>query len=242
MLRSVRLIALHTTPYSDRHGILSAYSRELGRTSFLVPAGGGREAARRRALLQPLSAVECVARITPGRDVHTMSEPRPLLTLHTVMADPVRSVMAMFLAEVLGGVLRQSDAEEPLFDFLLDAVRRLNDPATPVANFHLAFLYRLSAFLGVEPDTTDYRPGRVFDMLGATFRTAPPLHGRYVAGEEARALMLLSRMTWENMHTYKYTRAERARALELMLDYLRLHQSGLTQLRSLSVLQQIFDT
>ncbi len=54
MLRTLNLIPLRVIPYSDRNSILSAYSRELGRVSFVVPAGAGREARRRRALLMPM--------------------------------------------------------------------------------------------------------------------------------------------------------------------------------------------
>ena len=46
--------------------------------SLLVRGGKGREASRRRALLQPMSVVECVADIVPGRDVSRIMSVRPL--------------------------------------------------------------------------------------------------------------------------------------------------------------------
>ena len=58
MLRELHCIALRTIKYNERHSILSAYSLEVGRVSFLVPAGAGMEATRRRALFLPLGAVE----------------------------------------------------------------------------------------------------------------------------------------------------------------------------------------
>ena len=44
MLRELHCIALRTIKYNERHSILSAYSLEVGRVSFLVPAGAGKEA------------------------------------------------------------------------------------------------------------------------------------------------------------------------------------------------------
>ena len=70
MLRSLHCVALRTIKYNEKHSILSAYSLELGRVSFLLPAGSGREAARRRALMMPLGTFECVADIRHGQDIY----------------------------------------------------------------------------------------------------------------------------------------------------------------------------
>ncbi|MDE6153062.1 MAG: recombination protein O N-terminal domain-containing protein, partial [Muribaculaceae bacterium] len=53
MYTTLDCIALRTVRHSDRHSILSAYTRQRGRMSFLIPAGNGREATRRRAMLMP---------------------------------------------------------------------------------------------------------------------------------------------------------------------------------------------
>ena len=42
MYRPLDCIALRTVRYSDRNSILTAYTRQAGRLSFLVPAGTGR--------------------------------------------------------------------------------------------------------------------------------------------------------------------------------------------------------
>ncbi len=69
MQETLHMIALRTVAYADDRSILSAYTRSRGFMSLLVRGGKGREASRRRALLQPMSVVECVADIVPGRDV-----------------------------------------------------------------------------------------------------------------------------------------------------------------------------
>jgi DNA repair protein RecO (recombination protein O) len=241
MTRTLSILPLHLTAYSDRMSILAAYSREMGRVSLSVPAGGGREARRLRALLMPLTPVECNVDIRPGREIHRMSAPRALQVLHTVLTDPLRSAMAMFLAEVLNATLRQSEGEPTLFDFITDAVRRLNSPTTSVANFHLAFLWQLARHLGIEPDLSGWAPGRVLDLQDGVCRATPPLHGRFLSPDETLAAARLSAITWENQHLYRFTRQQRAQVLDLMLDYISLHYANLRSLRSLSILQQLFN-
>lgn len=241
MDRHLTIIPLRITPYSDKFSILSAYSREMGRVSCLVPAGNGREARRRRALLMPLCPVRCVVSVTPGREIMPMKEPMPAPPLPLISADPLRCTLALFLSDVLQAVLRQSESDPELFDFVVDAAIRLNRPDTATANFHLTFLVKLLTHLGVAPDMGGYHRGMVFDMVDAIFRQSAPLHGRVLPADEALAANRLSRISWENMHIYKYTRAQRARVLDLILEYYSLHLVSLSSLKSLTVLRELFD-
>lgn len=241
MLRHLHVIPLRTVRYSDRNSILTGYCRELGRTSFLVPAGAGREARRRRALLMPMCPVECVADVAQGREVYAMRDVEPSPPLPLLSADPVRAAVAMFLSEVMAAVLRQSESEPLLFDFVAAAAERLNDPDVPVANFHIVFLCRLLGFLGLAPDVADYRPGMVFDLRDGVFRRSAPLHADFLTAQESAAVAALGRITWENMHLYKYTRAQRARVLDGLLDYISVHHVSLGGIRSLAVTRSLFD-
>ncbi len=241
MNRSLTIIPLRITPYSDRNSILSAYSREMGRISCLLPAGGGREARRRRALLMPLCPVRCEVSVVPGRDVFPMKEPVPDPPLPMLSADPVRCALALFLSELLQTVLRQSESEPALFDFVADAACRLNSFDVSLSNFHIKFMLCLLDYLGVSPDLGGYHRGMVFDMVDALFRDSAPLHGRFLLAEESEAVALLGRMTWNNLHKYNYTRAQRVRVVEMILQYYTLHVANVSGLKSVAVLRDLFD-
>ncbi len=241
MKRHLHLIALRTVKYSDRHNILIAYSRECGRVAFAIPAGAGREASRRRALLMPLGLVECVADIRPGQDVLLMHEPRAGMALHGIHAHPVKSAVALFLAEVLAVVLREGPADETLYEYVSRSVAMLDSiRADRVANFHLCFLYGLGRHLGIEPDMDGYRPGTVFDMVDGCFRMSAPMHRHYLPSTEAAAVAALSRMTYVNMHRFRMSRHERNNLLDGILRYYSLHYTALGSLKSLDVLRVLF--
>lgn len=240
MNRTLTILPLRLTPHSDRTSILQAYSRETGAVSFAVPAGAGAGAARRRALLQPLTPLEVEAAMRPGREVHTFKEPRPLLTLHTLQAEPERRAVAMFLAEALQIILRQAEADAPTFDFIFDAVRRLNDPDVAPANFHLTFLTGLAVMLGIAPDAASYSPGMVFDMLDGTFRISAPVHGHCLAPDASAAAATLLRLNWQNMSRLRMPAAVRAEALERILEYYTLHYANLSAMHSPSILHTLF--
>ena len=99
---------------------------------------------------------------------------------------------------------------------------------------------RFSRFLGLYPNTEDYREGCFFDMLNACFVSVRPLHGAFLKPEEASRINHLMRMNYETMHLFTMSRLERNRCLVIMNDYYRLHLPDFPVLKSLDVLKELF--
>lgn len=238
----LHLICLRTVRYSDSRAILTAYSREHGRVSLSLAAGQTRGAVRLRALTMPFSLIEVeTTPPPPGREVWPLRTAVPLVVTPLIHGDPSRSTQAMFLAEVLGAVVRQSAPDEALFDFLARSAAVLDRVADDAAGmFHICFLVRLAEVLGVEPDVSTYSEETcVFDLRDGVWRTAPPLHPDRLDGPDARGVWLLSRMTYANMGRYRMSRPERRRTLDLIVRYLSLHIVPLEGLKSLHVLRSL---
>ena len=240
MLRSLHCIALRTIKYNEKHSILSAYSLEMGRVSFLLPAGSGREAARRRALMMPLGTFECVADIRHGQDIYIMKEPKADIISHGIHSNPIKSALALFIAELLSVVLREYQEDKALYLFLRQSIEKLNDATIGVANFNLCFLFRLGRFVGIEPDVSTYQEGRIFDMVDGTFRLTAPLHSQYLSPQDSAVVALLSRMSYDNMHRFRLSRENRNQMLDVILEYYTIHYASLSSLKSIDVLRALF--
>ena len=228
--------------YSDRSSILTVYSRECGRMSLLVPAGRGRGAARMRALLMPLGHFECVADLRPGRDVHTIGDVRPLT--FPPVGDPLRSTLALFIADVLSSLLREQMADAHLFGFLRQALGVLSERGATMAqlkNFHIVFLVRLAKFLGIEPDWSTYAPGTYLDYDDGIFRKFPPAHRRFLPADESAMARVLSRLTFRNGGRLRLTRFERNMVVDRVLLYYQSHYPSAGEPQSLTVLRVVAD-
>lgn len=235
---NLHLVPLKTTKYSDTRTILTAYSREYGRVSFTLPAGSGRAAARIRALTMPLGVIECVAERRPGREIMPLRQPVQSFALATLHTDPVKQMMSMFLAELLAVVLRESDPDPALFDYIVAGIRILDAAdARRTANFHICFLFSLSRHLGIEPDVSTYACGSVFDIADGRWRLTAPVSGSYLPPDEADVVYRLSRMTFANMHRFRFNRRERNAILDVIMDYYSTHYVSLRRLRSLDILR-----
>ncbi|MCM1483023.1 MAG: DNA repair protein RecO [Muribaculaceae bacterium] len=241
MKETLHIIALRTVNYSDRHAILSAFSLERGPVSFLLPAGSGREASRRRALLMPLSLVECSADLRPGRDIYPMSSPRLLASMHSLRTSPIKGTIIMFLTEALGILLREMQPDAGVWHFIERSIAMLDAlPDRLTANFHICFLVRLGAMLGIEPDVSGYSSGRVFDMIDGRFRSSAPAHTDFLSGPDAEAAARIVRISYANMHRFALTRSERSRLLDAILHYYTLHYATLERLHSTDILRTLF--
>ncbi len=109
-----------------------------------------------------------------------------------------------------------------------------------VANFHICFLLHLGRLLGIEPDVSTYAPGMVIDLRDGIWRGSMPLHGEWLSPEESAAAVGMLRMTYSNMASFRLTREQRSRALDLVLRYYSLHVAPLSHIRSLEILRSMF--
>lgn len=233
-------ISLRVVKHSDTSSIATVWTRERGRMAVSLSAGAGKEARRCRALMMPFSVFECVGHIRPGREIIRVSDVRPYGAGNVSVADPIRNVVAMFAGDFLYAVLRESQPDAILTDFLFESVALLRElSGTSLANFHLFFLYRLSEFLGIAPDTGTYARGRFFDMREGVFTAMPPMHGGVIDPLRARMVWLLSRMGPADLGHLKLGRTMRNEILDRMLDYYGMHHTSLSSLTSLEILRSV---
>lgn len=235
-------MVLRTVRYDDRRSILTAWSAERGRVSFVISDGSSREARRRRALLMPMSLFEGVADIRPGRDIFNLREVRPLHVSVELSMHPAKSVVSLFLAEVLERLLREAQPDPYLSAFIFDSVVCLDGMrrAAGIANFPLVFLYRLGHFAGIEPDVATWSEGAYFDPVSAVFTRTMPSSGEALSPEQAVWVRTLSRLTYASASRLHIPRAVRREILAGVLRYYTLHHTPLSDLKSLPVVSEIF--
>lgn len=240
MYQTLHCIALRTIKFNDRSSILTAWSAECGRISVLLPAGNGTEARRRRALTMPLGLFEGISDMRPGKEILSMRDVRASRAQVRLRSDPVKGLVALFIADVLGAVLRESQRDDALTAFLFDSACRLDSAAgNALANFHLCFLYKLGRFLGIEPDVSTWRENSVFDLTEGRFRPSAPSHARYLLPDKAKVIVTLSRMTWENAGSVSLNRNDRNEILDGILEYYSLHHTSLASLPSLGIVRDV---
>lgn len=241
MLHTTRGIILHTQPYNDRYSIVHAYTEITGRTSYLVARSRVRRSKVSYTLFMPLSVLEMEVDHQYKRDLQRIKETKICYLQHSISSHPVKNVIALFIAEILYRTVRTKESDGQLFNFLYDSIRWLELSVDGIANFHLVFLIHLVRYLGVFPNAENYRPGCFFDLLNGVFTSILPEHEHFLNEAESVIFYRLLRMNYENMTVYSFSRQERLSIIIRILEYYRLHLSDFQEIKSLSVMQSLFD-
>lgn len=241
MLSKTRGIVLHSIPYNDTYSIIHMYTEGFGRTSYLVARNRGRKSVVSKSLFMPLSVVEMEVEHQNKRDLHRIRETKLCFPLTQLFCDPVKNAVALFLAEVLYRVIKETEPDPRLFDFLYRSIHLLELTDKGIANFHLVFLLHLLSHLGISPNFESYINGYYFDMQNGEFTDRPPLHRHYLNREESKVFSRLFKISYENMSLYTFSRQERVNVVNRILSYYRLHLPEIPELKSVPILQTLFD-
>lgn len=228
--------------HSDRADILTVYTPDRGRLSVVILAGGGKSVRHRHSLTMPLSHIEFQTLLNASGALSRASALSARVTYHSIYFHPLKSAIAMLMAEFLNRLLRDTAPDPLMYRYIADSVRLLDDidDDRRLANFHLAFLAGAASFAGIAPDTSGYFPGAIFDMVAGRYTSLPPAHRNTLTADEARIPLLLSRMNFANQHLYRFSRLQRNRILDGILRYFGLHFPGTDNLNSPAVLATLF--
>jgi DNA repair protein RecO (recombination protein O) len=176
-----RGIVLHTIKYGDSGLVAWVLTDVGGRRSFMVQGvRSSRGRGNKAALLQPMFLIEFEGYSPPRAEMHRFRELHAAVVLRSVPFDARKSTVALFMAELLYRLVREVEADSPLFDFVWEAVSSLDsmDEASAVANFHLWFMVGLARYLGFFPGN-EWTPGSWFDIREGLFVAIEPRGGAF---------------------------------------------------------------
>ena len=240
MLTKTSGIVLRTIKYSDKSSIATVYTREFGRTSYMVYGMSGRKSGHKAALFLPLSIIEINAAHSPEKEVQQLKEVRSECALTGISSDPVKNAIALFLSELLYKTLRQPEADKLIFDFLQHAIQLLDQSHDGIANFHLVFMVKYAGFWGFRPnkENTDLD---YFDLQNGVFLKSQPAHPHFLNKDITRLFILLLDMNFDKLHTLNLSRLKRNEILDSLIEYYQLHIPDFHGLNSTTVLHELFN-
>lgn len=208
-------IVLSQIKYKENNYIVHVFTKAFGKTAFLVHAPQSKRAKIRSSHLLALNLLEMEVNIHNKKDLHQIKEVQMAYTPNAIASDPMKAIMSLFIAELVDKSLHESEPDEALFSFLSAAIQIL-DQSKSVKNYHLWFMLKYSRYLG-------FYPSKEADDLQYM---NPP--------EKAIFIKLIE-------EDYSFSRSERRALLKLFIEYYRNHLPSMKKLKSLSVLESIFD-
>lgn len=242
MLTKSKAIVLHSLKYGEASLIVDVLTEEQGRISFVVRIPKTSKARVKKQLFQPLTLLEIEYDYRERSSLQRLRDARLSLPYYiNIQQDPSKLAEAFFLSEFLGYATRDEQQNKPLFLYIERSLEWLDAAKRNFANFHLVFLIHLSGFIGFFPNLDNFTEGCYFDLREGRFVTSVPLHSDFLQPLQTFRLAGLMRMNFDNMHLFRMSRVQRQQILDVILQYYRLHIPQMPELRSVAVLQELFD-
>lgn len=212
---STELIVLGTTKVGESGIVVHTLSREYGRRGFLVRSG--KKAGM--ALFLPMNVLEADVVETPKSDLWTIRNISLKEGLTSVRENLYKNTMTLFLAEVLFRTLREGMAEDGLYEWCIGSILALNAMESDFSNFPVRWLMELAGAMGFRPSFDDIAP---------------------FAKENLKEMKLLLNADFSESMLIPLNGATRNALCEELLQYLSYHTEYPVQVKSLSVLRELY--
>lgn len=238
MNAATKALVISSLKYGDTSLIVRLYTYEFGLQSYLLKGIlGKKKGGVKMGHFQPLTQLEITG--NSGREgklgyLKEVGVAVPYQSLHT---DIRKSTVTLFLAEVLGGCLRESEPDPGLFDYLSNAFQWL-DHHDQMANFHIRFLIGLSRYLGFYPDLT-HKEAPYFDLREGAFLSGSTLNP-ILEGEILSYFVLFLESGFEEIAQIRMNQEKRREMLKVLIQFYEMHVPGFRKPRSIDVFDAIF--
>lgn len=233
-------IILSTIRHNDKTSVVHIFTKSHGHVTFIFHLAKTGKSIARNTLLQPLTQLEFDSQYIPNDSLQQLREPKNNSPYTEIQYDPVKRAMVLFISEFLSYALKEESRNERLFNYICDSINRL-DRSSKFSNFHLLFMLGITQFIGIRPNSEKYLPGYFLDLQNGDFIKELPTHNDYISAESSYKLAMLLSSDYENMDNIPLTRQGRIQILYCMNEYFKLHIPGFPTLKSIEILESIFE-
>ena len=235
-----RGIVLNSLKYGDSAMVVHLLTDALGRQSYMVQGvRSSRGRGSKLALFQPMFALEFEGLTSSRQQMHRFREVQSGIVLQRMPFDVRRSTIALFMAEVLYRLVKESEPDSQLFDFVWESIGALDSMEEGVANFHLWFLANLSRFLGFCPGN-DYSADDWFDIREGLYTKTRPQHVSFMTQECTRILRDMMECDVRCLAEIGLNRTQRVEFLNAVLVYFGYHLDAISAVQSVRILREVF--
>ena len=236
---TARGVVLGTIKYGDKGVVVQMLTSSNGRQSYMVQGLGSRRGHSKLALFQPLFALEFEGLESPRMQMHRLGEVHNGIVLQSTPFDIKKSTIALFMAEVLHRLVKESEANELLFDFVWGSIEALDAATEGVANFHLWFLSHLCRLLGFSPGN-EYMPDAWFNIAEGLYTLQEPPREYRISQENALILRDMLECDVRYIAEIGLNRHQRVEFLSALVRYYGYHLDTINSVQSIRILQEVF--
>jgi len=203
--------------------------------SYIVNSVRTAKAKTKAALLQVMSMLDMEVYHHENRNLNRIKEIQPMYLFKSMLFDPLKSSVGLFMMEVLNKSIREEEGNEKMFEFISQKLQALDQLEKIPSDYLLKFLIDLSSLLGFFPHGEFSESAAYFDLQEGNFVSEINLHPFTLQSPLSENLSMLIRK-----RTDEIPAGNRRKLLDGLLQYYSLHIPNFSLPKSLKVLDETF--
>lgn len=236
-----KALVLHNVKYSDTSLVVTMFTETHGRQSFMVQGVYKKKSRFPPTLFQPLTILNLELSYSNKRELQRIKEATISIPFQSIPFDYKKATVALFLSEILYKSLREEVPNTQMFSFLENSIHFMDTTHEEIANFHLWFLLNLSKFLGFFP-MNNYTPNKsIFDAVNGKFYEPALKKPLTEELEYASGLHKILELQITDFHKLPLNHHQRNQLLSGITEYYKIHLGHTGSIKSLPVLQALFE-
>lgn len=239
MRQSIKGVYLNHFPYSETSVILKVFTKEYGLQSFIVK--GIKKKKGGAAVLQPFHLLEIECSFNPNKNLNYAGVIKLQRPPVSITMDIRKSMVAIFLTEVLYRCIKEEESNPEFYDYLSTAIS-IFDESEFNANFHLVFLMELSRYFGFQPSLPIKASQKYFSLKEGVFEHPVEVFDFHLSPELSISFKQLIGTKFDAISELKYSNTIRKELLGTMIKYYEM-QLGIKKdiITSHKILETIFE-
>ncbi len=238
MFIKTQAVVISSIKYRDADLIVRCYTKALGSIAFMVKGVlKSKKGKFRISMFQPLSLIDVEMQYRNKGRLEYFKEVQLSQHFNALQSDVYKSSLVMFLSEILNSVIVEEEQNEKLYEFIKSSILHLENTSS-FANFHIAFLLKLSSFLGFYPHLSENKRDVYFNLSEGLFQA---FESPYTLNLELSNLF--SKFLENDFKTDKQlniSKKQRSEILNILMSFYELHIENFKTPKSLSVIEQVF--
>jgi len=239
MRQSIKGIYLNHFSYSETSVILKVFTKEYGLRSFIVK--GIKKKKGGAGVLQPFHLLEIECSFNPNKNLNYAGVIKLQRPPVSITMDIRKSMVAIFLTEVLYKCIKEEESNSELYDYISTAIS-IYDESDFNANFHLVFLMGLSRYFGFRPSPPEKLSQKYFSIKEGVFEHPSEIFDYHLSPELSFQLVQLIGTKFDTILELKYSNSIRKELLGALIKFYEM-QLGMKKdiITSHKILETIFE-
>jgi len=236
--QKTRGIVLRLMPFNDKNKIVKIYTEHFGLRTFIVSASSSKLSRQKTALLQALQPISLETSFIETNKLTRLGEIIAAGSINHAMQHQTKRSILLFLNEVLYKCLREEQADEPLFNYIIDSILYLEKTDKNCNNYHLIFLVKMCQYLGFMPVSNYSNYHKYFYYREGLFDNFKS-DNMMMDEEQSKLFAHLLQLNFDDMSQLNIHTNARSKLLENILFYYSQHLPSFKDIKSLEILAEI---